>query len=156
MKRMVKTISLFLAALMLIFSFTSCRPKENPPEKSAFVLQNDFSQRDVKVGEKVTYKVILKNLTDDTHTLKHTEPLIKMSIVAAEDEENVISEEIIERNTAESGISPNGQIEEFFDFIPEKEGKYILKASCEFSIDGKDYDEDYQYKCVDLRINVTK
>lgn len=156
MKRTIKIISLFLALLMLMFSFTACSPKENPPEKSAFVLQNDFSQRDVKIGEKVTYKVILKNLTANTYTLEHTVPLIKMSIVTAEDEEVVISEEIIEGNIEESDISPNGQIEEFVDFIPEKEGEYLLKAACKFSIDGKDYDEDYQYKCVDLRINVTK
>ncbi len=154
MKKITKLISLLLAVCSALFMLTSCT-FTNPPEESAFKLQNDFTQRTVKVGEQVTYKVMLKNMTDDSYTLQHTEPLITFYIISQDDAENgkdneVLTDELI----TESDISPNGQIEKFTEFTPAKSGKYLLRASCKFTIEGKDYDKEYEYSCADITITV--
>ncbi len=157
MKKSIKIISIFLTLCAVVFTFTACN-NVTPPEETAFTLQNDFSQRTVGVGEKVTYKVDLKNLTDEGYTLKYAEPLIKLEVISAEENENEqeIAEELVEYAFTEADIAPNGQIEAFIDFKPEKEGNYILKASCNFTIEGKDFDKDYEYECEDLKITVVK
>ncbi len=157
MKKSIKIISLFLALCALVFTFTACN-NVTPPAKTAFVLENDFSQKTVKVGSRVTYKVNLKNLSDDSYTLVYGEPLIKLEVISVEENSNSEEplEELAEHKFIETDIAPNGQIEEFIDFKPVKAGDYILKASCKFKIEGKDYDEYYEYECDDLQITVVE
>lgn len=147
----IKSIALVLAVISIMFSFSSCEYKPEPPEENAFSLVMDFAQTTVKVGEKVTYKAILKNAEHESYTLQHTQKLIYISVVKSEDYSD---EKVVSASYAETDIAPHGQIEEFCDFKPTEKGEYILHAFTDFSIEGKETTKDYEYECEKITITV--
>lgn len=150
-KFFIKPVALLIAVISMMFVFTSCDFTPEPPEEDTFSLVMDFAQTSVKVGEKVTYKAILKNSDDESYTLEHTQKLIYISVVKAEDytdEKNLLTTQTF------SDIASHGQIEEFYDFSPAEKGKYILKAYTVFSIEGKETTKDYSYECDEIKITV--
>ena len=147
----IKSIALFLAVISMVFSFTACDFRPEPPDEDAFSLVIDFAQTMVKVGDKVTYKAILKNSEDESYTLQHTLKPIYISVVKSED---YSKEKVVYSSYAETDIAPHGQIEEFCEFKPSEKGEYILYAFADFSIEGKDTTKDYEYECEKITITV--
>lgn len=151
-----KSLAVFLAIISFMFIFTSCAPKTNPPKESTFSLVMDFAQTTVKVGEKVTYKAILKNSSDKSHNLKYSNELISLNIVEKSDKKSGNSVNASSSDEKESYIAPNGQAEKYIDFIPTEAGEYVLKAYSSFKIYGKDYDREYNCKCEEIEITVVE
>ncbi len=148
-----KSLAVFLAVISFVFIFTSCTPKTNPPKEDTFSLIMDFAQSTVKVGEKVTYKAILKNSSAKSFNLKYSDELISLYVVKNSDK-NAVSTSSSE--VKEIDIAPNGQAEKYVDFVPNEAGEYVIKTSSSFKIDGKDYDKEYNYKCEEIKITVVK
>lgn len=155
-KNFQKSVAVFLAIISFMFIFTSCTPKTNPPKESTFTLVMDFAQTTVKVGEKVTYKAILKNSSDKSHNLKYSDELISLSIVKKSDKKSSDSVNASSSDVKENCISPNGQAEKYIDFVPTEAGEYVLKAYSSFKIYGKDYDREYNCKCEEVEITVVE
>lgn len=150
-----KFVSFILAVISITFVFTSCEAKPEPPEKEVLSLIMDFSQTTVKLGEKVTYKAILKNDTHESYALTHAADLIHIYIVKPEnymDPESHIA--LSDAIVSESHIAPHSQIEAFYDFTPTEKGEYILKAYSCFTIEGKDTTKEYFYECEEITITV--
>ena len=147
----IKPVSLVLAVILIMFSFSSCEVKPVAPDEKAFSLVMDYAQTTLKKGDKVTYKAILKNNSHEVYTLDHTDKLIYISIVKAEDYKN---DKIVSASASSTDIAPHGQVEEFFDFTAVEKGDYILKAYAVFSIDGKDGVKEYSYECNEIKITV--
>ncbi len=146
-----RPLALMLAVISMMFVFTSCKYKPEPPDDSAFSLVMDFAQTTVKAGSKVTYKAILKNAAHESYTLQHTQKLIYMSVVKSED---FSDEEVVLDSASETDIAPHGQVEEFCEFKPTEKGEYILYAFTIFSIEGKETTKDYRYACEKIIITV--
>ena len=146
-----KPLALMLAVISMMFVFTSCEYRPEPPDDSAFSLVMDFAQTTVKAGSKVTYKAIFKNAEHESYTLKHTQKLIYMSVVRSEYFDD---EKVVYASEAETDIAPHGQVEEFYEFKPTEKGEYILYAFTVFSIEGKETIKDYEYACEKITINV--
>ncbi|MBP3330938.1 MAG: hypothetical protein J6L89_08925 [Clostridia bacterium] len=149
-----KTLALLLSVISMIFIFTSCTNKAEPPEDKAFSLVMDFSPTTVQVGKKITFKAILKNSEHESFTLEHPAELIHISVVKAEDYKQADIPLLTDTVLSESNIAPHGQIEEFYDFKPTEKGEYILKAYTVFSIEGKETTKDYFYECDEITITV--
>ncbi len=147
----IKPVSLILAVLLIMFSFSSCTIKPKAPDEKTFSLVMDYAQTTLRKGEKVTYKAILKNNSDKVYTLDHAQKLIYISVVKAEDFKN---DKIVSASASSTDIAAHGQAEEFFEFTPTERGEYILKAYTVFSIDSKDGVKDYSYECEEIKITV--
>ena len=150
-----KFVSLILAVISITFVFTSCEAKPEPPEEKAFSLVMDFSQTTVSLGEKVTYRAILKNAEHESYTLTHSADLIHIYVVKSEDyidpeSHMALSDAVV----SESQIAPHGQVDEFYEFTPTEKGEYILKAYSAFTIEGKDSTKEYFYECEEMTITV--
>lgn len=150
-----KFVCLILAVISITFVFTSCESKPEPPEEKAFSLVMDFSQTTVKLGEKVTYKAILKNAEHESYTLTHPADIIHIYVVKPEnyidpESQIALSDSVI----SETAIAPHGQIEAFYDFKPTEKGEYILKAYSSFTIEGNDTTKEYFYECEKMTITV--
>ncbi len=147
----IKTLALFLAVISMVFSFTACDFRPEPPEKEAFSLVMDFAQTTVRAGDKITYRVFLKNSEDESYTLQHSLKPIYISVVKSEDFTDEIT---VDSSYSETKIAPHGQIEEFCEFRPTEKGEYVLYAFADFSIEGKDVIKDYEYECEKITITV--
>ncbi len=147
----IKPVSLILAIILIMFSFSSCSVKPNAPDEKNFSLVMDYAQTTLKAGEKVTYKAILKNNGHDVYKLDHAQKLIYISVVKAEDYKE---DKLVSASASSTNIAPHGQVEEFFDFTPTEKGEYILKAFAVFSIDSKDGVKEYSYECDEIKITV--
>ena len=150
-----KFVSLILAVISITFVFTSCEAKPEPPEEKAFSLVMDFSQTTVSLGEKVTYRAILKNAEHESYTLTHSADLIHIYVVKSEDyidpeSHMALSDAVV----SESQIAPHGQVDEFYEFTPTEKGEYILKAYSAFTIEGKDSTKEYFYEGEEVTITV--
>lgn len=147
----IKPIALFLAVISMVLSFSACEHKPEPPEENAFSLVMDFAQTTVRVGDKVTYRALLKNTEDESYTLNHSGYLISISVVEKEKyTEKIPSSSII----AYSEVAAHGQFEQFYEFAPTEKGEYILKAYCAFTIEGKETTKEYFYECDEITITV--
>lgn len=149
--RIIRPLCLLITVILLTLTFTSCSPKPTPPDENAFSLVMDFAPTTIKIGEKITYKAILKNAEHESYELQHTQKLIYISVVKEadyKDENNVLA------SSAKTNIAPHGQIEEFYDFKPTEAGKYILKAFTTFDIEGKKETKSYSYECEEIVITV--
>lgn len=147
----IKALALFLAVISMVFSFTACDFRPEPPEKDAFSLVMDFAQTTVRAGDKITYRVFLENSEDESYTLQHSLKPIYISVVKSED---FTSEKIVDSSHAETKIAPHGLIEEFFEFKPTEKGEYVLYTFADFSIEGKETTKDYEYECEKITITV--
>ncbi len=155
-KVFIKPFALLLAVIALMFTLTSCGLTTNPPEEGAFSLVMDFAQTTVKIGEKVTYKAILKNAEHESYTLKHPGELVNIYVVKAEDYKDADTHLLTDATISESDIAPHGQAEGFVDFRPTEAGEYILKAYTVFTIEGKDYNKNYSFESDEIKITVTE
>ena len=154
-KKFLKTTSLLLAIILMLFSFSSCGFKPEPPDEKAFSLVMDFSPVTLNVGDKITYKAILKNAEHETYTLEHAADLIHIYVVKPEnymdpEAHMALSDSVI----SETNVAPHGQIEEFYEFEPTEKGEYILKAYTSFSIEGNKETKGYFYECDEITITV--
>ena len=147
----IKPVALFLATILMMFTLSSCGYKPEPPAENAFELVMDFAQKTVGVGETVTYHAILKNNAHETYTLLCPLKPIYISVVKAEE---VNEENPVFASSTEIDIAPHGQVEEFYEFTPDEEGTYILKAYSAFTIEGKESTKDYFYECKEMEIIV--
>lgn len=154
-KFIIKPVALFLAIILMMFTFSSCGYKPEPPEENAFELIMDFSETMVKKGSTVTYRAILKNNEHESYTLKYADDLINIYVVKPENyiepkDHIALSDAVV----SEGGIAAHGQVENFYDFTPTERGKYILKAYSQFTIEGKESTKDYLYECEEIEITV--
>lgn len=153
-KKILKLTSLLLAIILMMFSFSSCGSKPEPPDEKAFSLIMDFAPVTLGVGDTFTYKAILKNAEHEAYTLAHSADLIHIYVVKAEDYRETDYKLLTDSVLSESSISPHGQIEEFCEFTPTEKGEYVLKAYSSFSIEGNDETKDYFYECDEIAITV--
>lgn len=147
----IKPMSLVFAMILMMLSFSSCALKPEAPDENNFSLVMDYAQTTVRVGQKVTYRAILKNNSENVYTLDHTQKIIYISVVKASEYKD---ENIVAASDSQTNIAPHGQIEEFYEFAPTEKGEYILKAFASFSIDGKDGIKEYMYECEEIKITV--
>lgn len=150
-----RTLALTLAVISMMFVFTSCEYKPEPPDENAFSLVMDFAQTTVKVGTKVTYRAILENAEHESYKLKHADKLIQIYVVKPDkylDPEAHMA--LSDSTVSETGISPHGQAEEFCEFTAEEKGSYILKAYTAFTIEDKETTKSYFYECKEITITV--
>ena len=150
-KFIIKPIALFLAVILMMFTFSSCGYKPEPPEEEAFELVMDFSKAYVKKDSTVTYRAILKSNSTEAYTLQCPLKPIYISIVKADE---FTDEAPVFASASESGIAALGQLEEFQDFTPTEKGKYILKAYSSFAIEGMESTKDYFYETEEIEITV--
>ena len=150
-KFIIKPVSLILAMILMMLTFSSCGYKPEPPEENTFELIMDFAETVVKKGSTVTYRAILKNNGVESYTLQCPLKPIYISVVKAEE---FSDEKLVFSSLSESGVAAHGQIEEFYDFTPAESGEYILKAYSQFTIEGKESTKDYLYETAQLRITV--
>ena len=151
-KFITKPVSLFLAMLLMMLTFSSCSYKpEQPPEEKTFELVMDFAETVVKKDSTVTYRVNLKNNGAQSFTLQCPLKPIYISVVKADEFKD---EKVVFSALTEYGIGSYGQIEEFYDFTPTESGEYILRAFSQFEIEGKESTKEYLYETAQLRITV--
>ena len=150
-KFIIKPVALILATIMMIFTFSSCGYKPEPPEENAFELVVDFAETVVKKGSTVTYRAILKNNEHESYTLMCP---LKPIYISVEQKDKNSDEKPVFSTASENNISAHGQIEEFYEFTPQKRGTYILKAYSAFTIEGKESSKDYFYECDEMEIIV--
>lgn len=153
--KVLKPTLLLLAIIIMMFSFSSCGYKPEPPSENAFSLVMDYAPVTLKAGEKITYKAILKNAEHETYTLEHVADLIHIYVVKSEnymdpEAHMALSDSVV----SETDIAPHGQSEEFYEFKPTEKGEYILKAYTSFSIEGNKETKNYFYECEEIKIIV--
>lgn len=154
-KKVLKSTSLLLAIILMMFSFSSCGFKPEPPDEKAFSLIMDYAPVTLEVGDKITYKAILKNAEHESYTLEHAADIIHIYVVKPEnymdpEAHMALSDAVV----SESEIAPHGQIEAFCEFRPTEKGEYILKAYTSFSIEGSKTTKSYFYECDEIKITV--
>lgn len=152
---LIKLTALFLAVIIMAFSFTACKSRPEPPEKDAFELVMDFAQTTLAVGETTDFRVFLKNNEHETYALEHADKLIHIYVVKPENYMDPESHMALSDSAiSTSNIAPHGQAEEFYKFTPDEKGTYVLKAYSSFTIEGKESTKSYFYECEKITITV--